>query len=241
LVFEVELLDWKSVKDISGDGGVIKTTINEGTGWDQPKDDDEVKIRLAAKVLDAAASPVFETPEGGAEFTLKDGYFCKGVGVAVKRMKKGEEARVILKPEYAFGEQGKEDINVPPGASLELTLSLVGWNKVEKVTPDGGVIKKTLEATEEWQRPNAGATVTVAYVAKLEDGTVFEDRTESSPLSFVTEEDQAPCEGFELAVMQVRLCFYACFLRTAPVLEKNVDFSFLFFPSCALLLLHPIN
>jgi hypothetical protein len=36
-------LCFRSVKDISGgDGGVIKTILAEGTGWDMPKDRDEV-------------------------------------------------------------------------------------------------------------------------------------------------------------------------------------------------------
>jgi hypothetical protein len=38
----VELLSWKSKKDILGDGGVMKTILQEGTGWDNPKDRDEV-------------------------------------------------------------------------------------------------------------------------------------------------------------------------------------------------------
>lgn len=42
LLFDVELLSWKSVKDITGDGGIIKTTSKEGSGWDNPKDKDEV-------------------------------------------------------------------------------------------------------------------------------------------------------------------------------------------------------
>ncbi len=39
---QVELLSWKSKKDILGDGGVIKTVVQEGKGWDKPKDRDEV-------------------------------------------------------------------------------------------------------------------------------------------------------------------------------------------------------
>ena len=39
---QVELLSWKSVKDISSDGGVIKTTLKEGDGWEKAKDRDEV-------------------------------------------------------------------------------------------------------------------------------------------------------------------------------------------------------
>ena len=38
---QVELLSWKSIKDIAGDGGVIKTVETEGKGWEKPKDGDE--------------------------------------------------------------------------------------------------------------------------------------------------------------------------------------------------------
>ena len=44
-VFEVELLSWKSVKDIVGDGGVIKTVAREGSGWAKPMEADEVSVR----------------------------------------------------------------------------------------------------------------------------------------------------------------------------------------------------
>lgn len=39
---QVELLSWKSEKDISGDGGVQKTIITKGDGWEKAKDADEV-------------------------------------------------------------------------------------------------------------------------------------------------------------------------------------------------------
>ncbi len=44
LQFEVELLSWNSVKDITPakDGGIIKTVITGGEGWASPKDNDEV-------------------------------------------------------------------------------------------------------------------------------------------------------------------------------------------------------
>ena len=38
---QVELLSWKSIKDIAGDGGIIKTIETEGKGWEKPKDRDE--------------------------------------------------------------------------------------------------------------------------------------------------------------------------------------------------------
>lgn len=42
LQFDVELLSWMSVKDISKDGGILKNIITEGEKWDNPKDLDEV-------------------------------------------------------------------------------------------------------------------------------------------------------------------------------------------------------
>ena len=38
----MELLGWRSVKDLSGDGGVIKTITKEGDGFKKPSDRDEV-------------------------------------------------------------------------------------------------------------------------------------------------------------------------------------------------------
>ncbi len=51
LQFEVELLSWNSVKDITPakDGGIIKTVVTEGEGWASPKDNDEVLGNLNVK------------------------------------------------------------------------------------------------------------------------------------------------------------------------------------------------
>lgn len=37
----MELLSWRSIKDIAGDGGIIKTIETEGNGWQKPNDRDE--------------------------------------------------------------------------------------------------------------------------------------------------------------------------------------------------------
>lgn len=42
LQFDVELLSWTSVNDISKDGGIIKKILKEGEKWENPKDLDEV-------------------------------------------------------------------------------------------------------------------------------------------------------------------------------------------------------
>ena len=48
LNFEVELLHWRSVSDLTGDEGVIKTIVKEGTGFDTPSEHDEVLGNFAA-------------------------------------------------------------------------------------------------------------------------------------------------------------------------------------------------
>lgn len=48
LDFEVELLSWNSVKDITPnkDGGIIKTILTDGQDWASPKNEDEVLGKL---------------------------------------------------------------------------------------------------------------------------------------------------------------------------------------------------
>ena len=40
---------------------------------------------------------------------------------------------------------------MPADTPLQATLALVGWKKVEDLSGDGGVIKKTLHDPEGWQ------------------------------------------------------------------------------------------
>jgi tetratricopeptide (TPR) repeat protein len=84
-----------------------------------------------------------------------------------------------------------------------MEISLLGWKKVERVTDDGAVVKKTLVDTTEWQRPNDGAKCVVTYEARLADGTVFDRRGEDNPLHFTVDEEEVP-EGLELAVCKMK-------------------------------------
>ena len=48
---QVELISWKSTKDISGDGGVIKTVKQAGEEWEKPSLRDEVMGEPSHSVL----------------------------------------------------------------------------------------------------------------------------------------------------------------------------------------------
>ncbi|KAG2434445.1 hypothetical protein HYH02_012275 [Chlamydomonas schloesseri] len=202
LHFEVELLSWRSVKDIVGDGGIIKSVVVEGSGWEQCQDLFEAKVSYSARVAGS------DTPFASAEdvaFTVAEGLLVPAVKVAVKTMKRGEKVHLKVKPEYGFGATGHSEYGVGPNAELEIDLTLQGWSNVEYCNKENTIVKKTLvECENEYRCPNEGANVTLRVTGRvLPDGPLFMKHGEGGELRFVTEEEQVP-EGLELAVMKMK-------------------------------------
>lgn len=226
LNFEVELLDWSSVKDILGNGGVIKTIIAEPSGWQKPTDLDEVhvvySIHQHTQGQDAGHSPVtsgkmiYETGQEGVCFSTKavelameaegkpaSPHMLKGIVEAVKTMKKGEIAELVLQPEYAYGSEGFAP-DVPPETAVAVHLELVRWKAVEDILDDGGVIKKTtVDPQEQFKTPNEGASCTIRYTGRLSDGSIFDQKTEGEGFKYTTDEGQLP-EGLDRAIMRMK-------------------------------------
>ncbi|GMH40131.1 hypothetical protein BSKO_08035 [Bryopsis sp. KO-2023] len=199
LQFEVELLSWRSVKDITGDGGIIKSIVVEGKGFDNPRGRDEVLVKYEARIEDAE-KPFASSGDSGIEFHLSEGHLCEAIPIAVGKMKEGESVVLAVQPQYGFGETGTSE--VPPNSSLTINLQLVSWKKVTDVTDDGGVVLKVLKKGEGYDKPKEGATVTVTYTGKLPDGTVFEERQEGNEHKFMVDEEQI-IDGLDLAVMKM--------------------------------------
>ncbi|MQL93463.1 hypothetical protein Taro_026118 [Colocasia esculenta] len=104
---------------------------------------------------------------------------------------------VFLIVQYdAFGEHGRDAGNgfpmIPPHTVLNIDLELVSFKPVVDITGDMKVVKKVLKAGEGLRRPKDGESVSVRYIAKLEDGTVFEKFgfDGEGPLQFVIDEEQ---------------------------------------------------
>lgn len=101
-----------------GDGGVIKTVVCEGQGWQKANPADEAVLTYTARIVDppapkqaaaaaadggssegvVPAAVVSSSPEGGAVFTVADAP-CSGLAAALKTMKPGEEAHLLIKPD----------------------------------------------------------------------------------------------------------------------------------------------
>ncbi len=79
----MELLSWKSIKDIAGDGGIIKTIETEGQGWEKPKDRDEALGNPAASLPIHRGRCILNLPQEGSDPQLRsscatvDKTFCR--------------------------------------------------------------------------------------------------------------------------------------------------------------------
>ncbi|XP_073279860.1 70 kDa peptidyl-prolyl isomerase-like [Primulina huaijiensis] len=201
LQFEVELLSWISVKDITKDGGILKKVIKQGEGWQNPRDLDEVFVKYEVQLEDGT----LVSSKDGVEFTVKDGHLCPALSKAVKTMKKGERALLSVKSEYGFGENGSKAVGnecvVPANATLQINVELVSWKRVSDIVNDNKILKKILKEGEGYEHPNDGATVQVKLIGKLLDGTVFtrQGHDEESPFEFKVDEDEV-IEGIDRAV-----------------------------------------
>lgn len=97
----------------SRDGGVLKEIIAAGDGWDRPERGDDVSIIYTGRLDDGT---VFDsTRERSAPLTFKLGAVTviQGFDIVVATMTRGEKARVIIQPEYAYGVPGS-----PPKVSF---------------------------------------------------------------------------------------------------------------------------
>ncbi|TKY57910.1 70 kDa peptidyl-prolyl isomerase [Spatholobus suberectus] len=205
--FEVELLSWITVVDVCKDGGVLKKIMEKGSGNERPGDLDEVLVKYRVVLVDGTV--VTETPEGGVEFHVKDGHLFPMLPKVIMTMTRGEKAALIVQPQYAFGEKGREAgsalCSIPPISVLHVNIELVSFKPVINVTGDSKVLKKILKEGEGAFTANEGANVTVSFTAMLEDGTVFEKRgiDETQPLEFITDEEQV-IAGLDRAVATMK-------------------------------------
>ena len=84
-----------------GDGGVIKTVVEESSEWKKPGPNDEVVLDYSIKLKGSPTVIDASSPDVPAVFDLSEGapLGLKGVEVAVRTMKRGERVQLKLRPE----------------------------------------------------------------------------------------------------------------------------------------------
>ncbi|XP_057770453.1 70 kDa peptidyl-prolyl isomerase-like [Salvia miltiorrhiza] len=203
LVFDVELISWCPIRDVCGDGGVMKKIVREGEGWATPNEADEVFVKYVAK--DENGIVVSKCHEG-LEFSLTNGHLCPAMSKAVRTMRKGEKAELSVKFSYGLIQSSRNDEMPPPHQNLIIYLELVSWNAVIDVKGDDStVLKKITKQGEGFDRASEGSLARVVCLKKLEDGTVVDRRgSEDEPLEYVCGEEEEIDEGLDRAVMTMR-------------------------------------
>lgn len=76
--------------------------------------------------------------------------------------------------------------------------------QVEEASEDGKVLVKLIKKGKNYRRPNEGATVKLAYTARVggPDGPIFEEASREKPFTFVTDEGE---KQKDLAVLLIAL------------------------------------
>ncbi|XP_061369920.1 peptidyl-prolyl cis-trans isomerase FKBP65-like [Gastrolobium bilobum] len=205
LIFDIEMLSWSSIRDLTGDGGIMKKIIREGEGWATPREADEVLVKYEARL----ANGMHFQSDQGVEFNVSDGYLCPAMSIAVKTMRKGEVAELAMKFLYGLSQNSNrttklDDCLLPDCNITTIKLELVSWKIVTDVTGDKKIIKKIKKAGEGLDRPNEESQVKVIYLCKREDGTIIERKgSDEEPFEFTILEEQVP-EGLERAILTMK-------------------------------------
>lgn len=184
--------------DLSGDGGVQKQILQEGTGAETPSSGCTVSLHYTG-TLDSDGKQFDSSRDRNEpfEFKLNQGAVIKAFDMGVATMKLGERCMLKCAPEYAYGASGSPP-NIPPNSTLNFELEMLGW-KGEDLSPDSdlGIERFVQKAGEGKRTPNDGAFVKIHLVGRHE-GKVFEDRDVEFTIG--EGEDVGVVSGVEIAL-----------------------------------------
>jgi FK506-binding protein 4/5 len=174
LEFEVELLRWVDGEDLTHDGGVVKRVLTKSSSYTRPQDMSEVfvsyKVTLSdGTVVAEVAAPAEDTESPG--HILGEGTLPVAIEKAARSMCKGEVAQVTVSKAYAGG------LSIGDHDSAVAEVTLHRFITREDISRDGGVVKRVLTESSEYSKPQAGWTVVVDIVGRVQStGSVFDVR-----------------------------------------------------------------
>jgi FK506-binding protein 4/5 len=191
----IKALDENASEFTLEQGAIVKKILRKGEGR-RPPNNAEVRVHYVGRLLDGTEFDSSRKRNEPFKFRLGAGNVIKGWDKGVATMRVGELCELTIKPEFAYGSAGSPP-NIPPDATLVFEIELLEVNTKQKVGESGQVFKDILKKGEGYSRPNESATVTVRYVGRLEDGTVFDSAHEHKETTFVLSEDLERPLGLE--------------------------------------------
>ncbi|KAL2929260.1 Peptidyl-prolyl cis-trans isomerase PASTICCINO1, partial [Bienertia sinuspersici] len=131
--FEVELVHFVQVRDVLGDGRLIKRRNHDGRGefpMDCPLQDSKLCVHYKGMLLDDKKTVFYDTriDNGGQplEFCSGEGLVPEGFEMSVRLMLPGEIAIVTCPPDYAYDKFPRPE-NVPQGVYVEWEIELLDF------------------------------------------------------------------------------------------------------------------
>ena len=113
--------------DISGDGGILKKVLEEGTG-DLPAQGSEVTAHYTGTLEDGSKFDSSRDRGRHFKFTLGVGQVIKGWDQGFASMRVGERAILRCNPEYAYGASGHPPV-IPANARLDFDCELISFKR----------------------------------------------------------------------------------------------------------------
>ncbi|RZC78438.1 hypothetical protein C5167_002626 [Papaver somniferum] len=141
LHFEIELLDFSKVKVITDDLGVVKKVIDEGEGWESPREPYEVKACISAK---ASNGKLIDLKTQGEPFffTFGKAEVPKGLEMGIGTMARGEKATIFVSNHYLTESSFMPD--VVGFEDVQFDVELVHFIQVRDMLGDGRLIKRRI-------------------------------------------------------------------------------------------------
>lgn len=131
--FEVELVHFIQVRDMLGDGRLIKRRIRDGKGefpMDCPLHDSLLRVHYKGMLLNEERTVFYDTRVDNnsqpLEFCSGEGLVPEGLEMCVRLMLPGEISLVTSPPDYAY-DKFERPSNVPEGAHIQWEIELLGF------------------------------------------------------------------------------------------------------------------
>lgn len=131
--FDVELVHFVQVRDMLGDGRLIKRRIRDGEGefpMDCPLHDSLLRVHYKGMLLNEEKRVFYDTRTDNdgqpLEFSSGEGLVPEGFEMSVRLMLPGEVALVTCPPDYAY-DKFPRPTNVPEGAQVKWEIELLGF------------------------------------------------------------------------------------------------------------------
>jgi len=203
LQFEIEMLDFFKAKVVAEDLGVVKKIVEEGKGWETPREPYEITARITARTADG--KEIIPSKEEAYFFTIGKSEVPKGLEMGIGTMARKEKAIIFVSGTYLTKSslmpqlEGLEEVH--------FYIELVQFIQVRDMLGDGRLIKRrVVDGKGEFPMdcPLHDSLLKVHYKGMLldEPKSVFYDThvdNDGEPLEFCSGEGLVP-EGFEMCV-----------------------------------------